>query len=642
MPTIPCPEKALCFDPANPFANLSSEAPDIDLAIGRSWGFGNIPPRLGSEFTEIGCNTVCQAADPVAALLCAAESWIACVQPNRPIPVHNADGTSSYKPPPIFFNSAVTISATCPDGLPFFVTVMAGRFSAFEQATADSMAESYAHRLVFINGVCMSALGASEAGFETEYSGQINATGRFSPMSFSIISGSLPPGLSMASVSPFAAGISGIPTASGVYTFTIQATDTQGDFMRKTYMITVIAITTVSPLPDGAIGTAYSQAMTLSSVPQGSQSWFISDGTLPDGLMIDPDTGVITGTPTTNGTSAFIVSMSDDIMQVDKQFIIAVKPAIACISNSGISVATNSSFPDPQSFSPSLRRTWVHDIVGAKLDIISTATDSLISSPAFSGNNTSLKAWAETAQKFFVANSSVSPQYGRIDAFDQNGVAAGNVVIDSTAGEAVMNNICYSASADRIFSLYRDNGLSKTILVSVNPSSLAVTKFNTGQNFVPATSNFLFGDVPGYVIYTDRSNNRLTILSTNGVFIQNLSITGLQITSNTAMCYNPNNGHLYVGVVQAGAKKVLEIDPATWGTVFTYAIGASQSITNLVFDPFAGAIYIGGAVLDPVNQSVFCTYSFHGNNSGPYIVDAITGKAYLANLTGGIDVYKRP
>lgn len=64
-----------------------------------------------------------------------------------------------------------------------------------------------------------------------------------------------------------------------------------------------------SALPNGTVNTAYSQVLT----PFGGKApylWSITSGTLPAGLSLTV-AGVISGTPTTAGTSNFTIQVTD-------------------------------------------------------------------------------------------------------------------------------------------------------------------------------------------------------------------------------------------------------------------------------------------------------------------------------------------
>lgn len=64
-----------------------------------------------------------------------------------------------------------------------------------------------------------------------------------------------------------------------------------------------------STLPDGTVGSNYSRKISATGgkAPYG---FSVSSGTLPAGLLLS-DTGVLSGTPTTAGTSTFVVNGSD-------------------------------------------------------------------------------------------------------------------------------------------------------------------------------------------------------------------------------------------------------------------------------------------------------------------------------------------
>lgn len=71
-------------------------------------------------------------------------------------------------------------------------------------------------------------------------------------------------------------------------------------------------VLTLAPatLPNGAVGAAYSQAITAAG-GTAPYTYSVSAGSAPDGLVLDPNTGVLSGTPTTGGTFTFTVSAAD-------------------------------------------------------------------------------------------------------------------------------------------------------------------------------------------------------------------------------------------------------------------------------------------------------------------------------------------
>ncbi|GAA1990173.1 hypothetical protein GCM10009838_61570 [Catenulispora subtropica] len=86
-------------------------------------------------------------------------------------------------------------------------------------------------------------------------------------------------------------------------------------------VVTITYSTPVAPLSvpwaaslaSGTVGSSYSAPTTTAS-PSGGVSPYtfgISSGSLPAGLTIDPSTGVISGTPTSAGSSTFTVTVTD-------------------------------------------------------------------------------------------------------------------------------------------------------------------------------------------------------------------------------------------------------------------------------------------------------------------------------------------
>ncbi len=82
---------------------------------------------------------------------------------------------------------------------------------------------------------------------------------------------------------------------------------------------------TTESLPDGEVGTAYSQ--TLTATGDAPITWTVS-GTLPAGLALNSD-GTITGTPTTAGSSTFTVTAENSAGSTSREYTltIGVKPS---------------------------------------------------------------------------------------------------------------------------------------------------------------------------------------------------------------------------------------------------------------------------------------------------------------------------
>jgi len=159
----------------------------------------------------------------------------------------------------------------------------------------------------------------------TAYSQTFTASSGTSPYTWSVSSGSLPGGLTLASTGV----LSGTPTASGTFTFTVQVTDSASSTATKSISLTItpaLAVSTTS-LAGGTIGTAYSQtlAATGGTTPY---TWNISTGTIPTGLTFS-SAGVLSGTPTTSGAFTFTTRVVDNTAAAaTRSFSVAITPTL--------------------------------------------------------------------------------------------------------------------------------------------------------------------------------------------------------------------------------------------------------------------------------------------------------------------------
>jgi hypothetical protein len=146
----------------------------------------------------------------------------------------------------------------------------------------------------------------------TSYAQTITAAGGTTPHSFSLTAGALPPGMSFSS----GGQLSGIPTATGTFNFTVTATDAStgsGPFTgSRSYSLAVAApLLTVTPsaLPAATFGASYSQAL-VADEGTPPYSFAVTGGSLPAGLTLSAG-GVLSGTPTVDGAFTFTVTATD-------------------------------------------------------------------------------------------------------------------------------------------------------------------------------------------------------------------------------------------------------------------------------------------------------------------------------------------
>ncbi|MCY1715963.1 putative Ig domain-containing protein [Microbacterium sp. SL62] len=152
--------------------------------------------------------------------------------------------------------------------------------------------------------ILTTTVPAASAG--VPYSATIDAAGSL-PRTFAVSAGALPPGLSLNSAT---GAITGTPTAGGTHTFTVTATNVAGaDSQAYTVYVAQPPVITTTAVPNGTSGTAYTA--TIAATGNGPIFYAISSGALPAGLTLDAATGVISGTPTTAGSSSFQVTATN-------------------------------------------------------------------------------------------------------------------------------------------------------------------------------------------------------------------------------------------------------------------------------------------------------------------------------------------
>ncbi len=312
---IPCKFNSPCIDPANPLANTSAELADQDLFIGYNSNWAGFPP-IDSLWTSTGCKSQC--VSPVSqqdADICAANQQVQCTTTDNN--EGGPDDPGWHKPPTgdpytLFGNDAESCTVNCPDGLPFSFTFPAGRIIGLNQAQIDAAAKSFACEDARAHRVCLSALSQAEACLNSNYSATITASGgTVSPVAnlWTNSGGSLPPGITISSgFGGSVLTLSGKPTVAGSYSFAITIQTPAGDFMTKTYAICVIDITPAT-LPTASISTAYSAQLAPTACAATPFDWRVTAGSLPPGLVLNQTTGIISGTPTVNGTYNFTVTL---------------------------------------------------------------------------------------------------------------------------------------------------------------------------------------------------------------------------------------------------------------------------------------------------------------------------------------------
>lgn len=233
-------------------------------------------------------------------------------------------------------------SGALPDGLTLNtlgilqgIPERAGTFSFVIRLTDDSGANASATLSLVINPpisvltIETQSLADGVVGFA--YSQTLRVGGGNSPYLWRLKSGTLPAGLTLSE----AGVISGTPTAQGIRQFEVEVEDQSGQRASKQLDIDIEAppqftVVTESNLPRAAVGVPYRVELRATAGAE-PYAWVKKPkpkfGNLPDGLTLTKATGVLAGTPTTQGSFDFTLIVNDSAgRQVRKPFTVEVGP----------------------------------------------------------------------------------------------------------------------------------------------------------------------------------------------------------------------------------------------------------------------------------------------------------------------------
>lgn len=307
MPLMPCEKSVRCPGTDSPVENYSSEAPDNLRFIGISFappdkhhwhdpnGFSSTG-CLGICYSVVSqedadlcaalqaylCDDSCDPIDPDCTYTCPGDPRCSCtvdnddptcpfhcpgdprcpddcINPDDPSCLdYNCPGDPRCPTPVIYYSQEQVCVAVCADGSSFTWVVPARQFAADSQLLADRMAASYCRKQAALHRVCLSNIpptategvpykNTNGSTVRIIASGSTVVNGRDT---WTLVQGTVPPGLTLHLNQEVNRSIAldGTPTSSGAYSFTVKVQTPSGDYMVKTYTITVAETITDMPL----------------------------------------------------------------------------------------------------------------------------------------------------------------------------------------------------------------------------------------------------------------------------------------------------------------------------------------------------------------------------------------------------------
>jgi hypothetical protein len=426
------------------------------------------------------------------------------------------------------------------------------------------------------------------------YAETIASGGGAAPYAFTVSAGTLPAGI----VFDGATGaLSGIPTTLGTYDFTIKATDANGCAGSRQYAGRVCPVITVTAnLPNGVVGTAYSQPLSASGSPDLPYAFSVTGGALPDGL--DLVAGALTGTPTTAGTYTVTVTATDANGCTGSRTYtveVCVAPSITPASGAVCALSSGNTASGPAGAS-----TYAWTIANGT--VISGASSQTVTYTAGASGNVTLTLTVSSASSC-TASTSVDVPINALPATPAiTGVPVSGVCADSTGntatGPAGATTYAWSITGGTITSATNlqtvtyaagPSGSVNLTLVVTNASGCSASNSTTATiNANPATPAIT---TPTASVCTASPGNTAT--GPAGATTYAWSITGGGITSATNLrtvtytAADTGNVQLTLVVTNASgcsatSSLVVPIDPLptllpATGTTFTGTFGASFS-----------------------------------------------------------------
>ena len=201
-------------------------------------------------------------------------------------------------------SSSGTISGTATSSGPFNFTVQVA-----DSASATATKTFTLSISASLSIVTQATLPSGSVG--VPYAATLAVAGGSSPYQWTITSGTPPAGITLNSSSGV---LSGTPVGSGSFVFTVTVSDSTGHQAGQQFTLVIasgLTVTSPAQLPNASVNNPYSQTLTAAGGTPPYQ-WKVISGNLPAGLALSPG-GVLSGTPSANGTFKFTVQVTDNV-----------------------------------------------------------------------------------------------------------------------------------------------------------------------------------------------------------------------------------------------------------------------------------------------------------------------------------------
>jgi hypothetical protein len=322
---------------------------------------------------------------------------------------------------------------------------------------------------------------------------QFTANGGVPPYTYTSSAG-LPAGLSLNSQTGL---VSGTVATAGTYPLTIQVTDSSNRAVSATGTITVATpLTMANPAAvTGSVGATVSIQFTAVGGTQ-PYTYSVQAGSLPTGLTLNPQTGLVTGIATQTGGFTFLVQVTDSSSQIltatatgsITTTVLTVTGTISLVSSTGVAYT-------PGGAVPAGTQPTVTVTLGTPPPEAVTGTLSVAYFRSLDGLESREVAFSIVSPKFTVASGSTQAVFTGGPVALIVGTAAGQGEVAVAFQDALGNNIASPTVQPFTFSVAGTAPVITSFAISA-PSNNSYTVTVIGYSSTLDMSNAVFNLVP--------------------------------------------------------------------------------------------------------------------------------------------------
>jgi large repetitive protein len=201
-----------------------------------------------------------------------------------------------------------------------------GSFTFIVQVSVGDRSDTQAFTLSVAEALTVGAVRVPASEVGTPFRLELTATGGKGRLTWATANGTaLPSGLAL---EPTAGVISGTPTVPGSYPVKVSVTDQLGFSETVDVRVDVAAKLAIArkPLPAAKVGRGYRVALKARG-GVAPRDWRIVRGSIPAGVGLDRNAGLLMGTPTRAGSFRILVMVTDKLGATSTAtFVFKVKP----------------------------------------------------------------------------------------------------------------------------------------------------------------------------------------------------------------------------------------------------------------------------------------------------------------------------